>query len=72
MSLIYELREWGMFLMEAGILIVVWMEYNYDRDKDEAKKQRKTRTTKKTTQSKDGSSTTEESIETTEPVEEKK
>lgn len=52
-----------MWLMEAGILLVVWMEYNYDRDKDLAKRQRRTKTTKTTRTGSDGAVTVEEHIE---------
>lgn len=46
-------------------------EYRYDELKDLAKSQRKTRTSKKTTQSKDGGTTVEETVETTEPMDQK-
>lgn len=62
--------------MEGGILLYVAMEYHYDKAKDDAKKQKKTRTTKKTTNMPSGDVITEESIETVEstgePNEEKK
>lgn len=48
------------------------LEYDYDAAKDEAKRQRKTRTTKKTSESKDGTKTVEETTETSEPVREAK
>jgi|WetSurMetagenome_2_1015567.scaffolds.fasta_scaffold1463608_1 hypothetical protein len=41
-------------------------EYYYDKDKDD--KKRKTRVSKKTTQTKDGGTTVEETTETSEPV----
>jgi len=41
-------------------------EFYYDKDKDD--KKRKTRTSKKITQSKDGGTVTEETVETSEPV----
>ena len=62
--LIVEFREWTMWLMEAGILYYVAIEFYYDRDKDLAK-QRKTRTTRKTTKNKDGGEQIEETIEET-------
>ncbi len=68
LELIHELREWTMWIMEAGILIYVGLEYHYDKAKDDAKKQRKTRTTKKTVQTRDGGSTVEETTETSEPI----
>lgn len=69
-ALLVEFREWTMWLMEAGILIVVTMEYLYDKEKDD-RKQRRTRTTKKTTTAPGGVSTAEETTETFEPIEEK-
>lgn len=45
-------------------------EYEYDENKDLEKKQRRTKTTKKTT-NKNGESIVEESTETSEPVQEK-
>ena len=48
------------------------LEYDYDKEKDDAKKQRKTRTTKKTSESKDGTKTVEETTEVTEPSQENK
>lgn len=64
---IIELREWGMFLLEAGILYVVWKEYVYDYRKDEEKRHRRVKTTKKTTKGAQGE-TTEEVTETSEPM----
>lgn len=46
---------------------VLKQEYNYDFQKDLEKKLKRTRTTKKVTQSKDGTHTTEESTEVVEP-----
>lgn len=66
-----EFREWTMWMMEAGILTYVGLEYHYDKNKDEAKKQRKTRTTKKTTTEPSGMVTSEESVEVSEPMEDK-
>lgn len=62
-----EVREWTMWLMEAGILFYVGLEYHYDKAKDE-KKQRRTKTTKKTTSKVGGESVVEESTEVSEPV----
>lgn len=45
-------------------------EYEYDESKDLEKKQRKTRTTKKVTESKDGGKVVEETTETSEPIKE--
>lgn len=64
--MINEFRDWTMWLMEGGILLYVAMEYHYDKAKDEAKKQKKTRTTKKTTTQPSGDIVTEEQIEITE------
>jgi len=66
--MIIELREWLMFIAELGILYYVAREFYYDRDKDIEKKQRRTRTTKKTT-NKAGESIVEETTETTTPFE---
>jgi hypothetical protein len=55
-------------------LYSAWMlkrEFDYDADKDLEKKQRRTKTTKRTTSKPGGESTTEEISETTEPVEQK-
>jgi len=49
-------------------LYILIKEYKYDEQKDLAKAQRKTKTSKKTTQSKDGGTTVEETTETTEPM----
>lgn len=65
-----EIRENLMLLLEAGILLVVWLEYRYDFRKDEEKKHKRTKTTRKTTKGKD-SETIEEVTETSEPVDEK-
>lgn len=54
-----EWREWIAFVVECLILLVVWMEYQYDKRKDEVKKHR-TRTTKKTVTEPGGKTTTEE------------
>ena len=45
-------------------------EFDYDENKDLEKKQKRTRTTKKTTTEPSGASITEESTETSEPVKE--
>jgi len=71
-ELIRELREWTFWMMEAGILTYVGLEYHYDKAKDDAKKQRRTKTTRKTTKGASGESIMEEQIEITEPVDEKK
>lgn len=68
-EILIEIREWGNFILEAGILWVVALEYFYDKAKDDEKKHRKTKNTKKTTTGKDGTSVVEESTEVSEPVE---
>lgn len=60
-----ELREWTMWLMEAGILYYVAREFYYDKEKDD-KKQKRTRTTKKTTTMPTGEIVTDEHTETVE------
>jgi hypothetical protein len=72
---------WLFYVLIAGLfaetLMVIFQtieirwarkEFEYDEQKDLAKAQRKTKTSKKTTQSKDGGTTVEETTETTEPV----
>jgi len=49
---------------------ILTKEYKYDENKDIEKRQRKTRTTKKTTTQPSGISTTEEVTETSEPMRE--
>lgn len=71
-ELIHEIREWTMLLLEAGILVVIILEYVYDRNKDIQKAHKKTRTTRKTTSTKEGGSIVEESTEVSEPVQEEK
>lgn len=63
--IIAEIREWVVFLIDAGILYILIMEYNYDKEKD-SRKSRKTKTTKKATTMPDGTIVTQEDIETTE------
>lgn len=63
--MIAEFREWTMWLMEAGILYYVAREFYYDAAKD-AKKQRRTRTIKKTTTDPQGNQVVEEQTSTVE------
>lgn len=63
---IVEFREWTMWIAELGILYYVAREFHYDERKDLEKKQRRTKTTKKATTMPDGTTVTEENIETTE------
>lgn len=58
-----------MFVGMATLYILI-KEYRYDEAKDLEKKQRKTRTTKKTTEQKDGVKVTEETTEVSEPIKE--
>ena len=60
-----------MIEMVAGVYsaFILKREFDYDANKDLEKKQRKTKTTKKTTTQPSGLSTTEETTETSEPVE---
>lgn len=57
----------------AGIYtsVVVTLEYFYDANKDAQKKQRRTKTSKKVSETKDGTKTTEEVTEVSEPIENK-
>lgn len=57
-----------------GYQTLVWVkkEYAYDEQKDVEKKQKRTRTTKKTTTQPSGASITEESSEVVEPTGEQK
>lgn len=65
MAILSELREWIVFLIDAGILYILIMEYNYDKEKD-SKRQRKTKTIKKAVTAPDGTTTTDETIESIE------
>lgn len=65
-----ELREWTMLAFEAYICWILTLEYFYDAAKD-AKKQRRTKTTKKTTTLPSGDVVTEESSESVESKEPK-
>lgn len=72
------LNEWESFWLAGAFLVsicfeaftayVVWIEFKYDERKDLEKKQRRTKTTRKTTTQPSGASVVEESVETTEPV----
>lgn len=66
--ILVEIREWVAFIVEWAILIVIIMEYQYDKSKDEAKKHKSTKTTKKTTTKPGGETITEEATETHEPI----
>lgn len=66
---------WFFVILSLGLLVEIHSnymlrkEYEYDENKDLEKKQRRTKTTKKTT-NKNGESIVEESTETSEPVQE--
>lgn len=62
-----------MLLFEGYICWILTMEYFYDKEKDEVKRQRKTRTTKKTTTDSTGQSIIEEQTDIIEskPTDEK-
>lgn len=64
--MIIELRDWLTFGAEIYICFILTLEYFYDFQKDEIKKQRKTRTSKKTTTRPDGQNVIEEQSEITE------
>lgn len=32
MSELAEIREWLVFLIDLGILVILWIEYNYDKN----------------------------------------
>jgi len=51
-------------------LFILVKEYYYDYEKDEAKKQKRTKTSKKITETKDGGKVVEETTETSEPMKE--
>lgn len=59
-----------LFECALNMVMIYWMvrEYKYDADKDLAKKQKRTKTTKKTTTQPTGESTVEEQTETIEPI----
>ncbi len=63
--MLIEIREWIMFIAELYICGILTVEYYYDANKD-AKKTRRTKTTKKTTKA-DGSITEEQSEEVVSP-----
>lgn len=65
-----EIREWTMPLFEGYICWVLTIEYFYDAAKD-AKKQRRTKTVKKTVTLPSGDIVTEENIESVESKGEK-
>lgn len=71
MDLLIEFREWTMWLMEGGILYYVAKEFYYDKIKDDLKKQKRTKTIKKTTTDSQGSSVVEEQTEISEPISDK-
>jgi uncharacterized membrane protein len=60
------IRDWLAFVAEIVIAVYVIAEYYYDKEKDEVKKQKRTRTIKKAVTSPTGDITTEEITETTE------
>lgn len=67
---------WLFLILAVEMLVafaqLYWIikEYNYDENKDIEKKQKRTKTTKKTTTQPSGASVVEEQTETTEPVKE--
>ena len=69
----YPLYWSVLFILEtafgAGSLYILIKEFKYDENKDLEKKQRRTKTSKKTTVQTSGDTTTEEITEVTEPVE---
>lgn len=73
----YE-SQWLFLFLLSGLLIelhsnfMLRKEFAYDEQKDLEKKQRKTRTSKKTTTQPGGASVTEEVTETSEPMQEEK
>ena len=58
-------------LVGMATLAILILEYKYDAAKDAAKKQKRTKTSKKTTTSASGQSVTEETSEVIEPIETK-
>jgi hypothetical protein len=58
----------GELVVSSITLYWVIREYAYDENKDLEKNRKRTKTTKKTTRGKDGGETTEEVIETSEPM----
>lgn len=67
-----ELRDWSNWVAEWLIVAILIVEFFYDKAKDDAKKQKKTRTTKRTIPQVSGGNIVEETTEVSEPVEEKK
>lgn len=68
---------WFFVILAMGLAVelhsnyVLRKEYEYDEQKDLEKKQRRTKTTKKTTSKPGGETVTEEQTETSEPMEDK-
>jgi len=60
---ILDFREWTAWVMEFVIMLYVVKEFYYDKGKDD-KKQRRSRTIKKTTTAPSGEVITEEQTET--------
>lgn len=71
-TLLVDIREWSMWFAEWLIVAILIIEFMYDKNKDDLKKQRKTKTTKRTIPQSSGGNVIEETTETTEPMEEKK
>lgn len=69
---------WLFIILVAGLAVelhsnyMLRKEYEYDEQKDLEKKQRRTKTTKKTTTQPSGASVVEESTEISEPIGDKK
>jgi len=63
-----ELREWTMWVAEWLIVGILIAEFYYDKAKDDAKKQKRTKTTKRTIPQVSGGNMIEETTETSEPM----
>lgn len=60
--------NWLTLICDIYICVILTIEYFYDFKKDEQKKHKKTRTSKKVTTNRDGQTVTEEATEVSEPV----
>lgn len=63
-----EIRDWSNWFAEWLIVAILIAEYKYDKEKDDIRKTKRAKTTKKTTTQPSGESVVEETTETSEPI----
>ncbi len=63
-----EFRDWSNWVAEWFIVGILIAEFYYDKAKDDAKKQKRTKTTKRTIPQISGGNIVEETTETSEPM----